>query len=798
VSLANIANIASTSTNSLNTISQNKLGSFFNQIAWNPFKGILDFIAGLLDNILKGLVTYVLTLILNWINGMAKGFFIMMYSICAMTPFLMIDFLELFFRRIAGLDGKITVNGEEVNGDLVLAFIQSDAVWKVFLSFIIVAVGLLFMSTIIAIIRTEMASEKDGNSKGPIFGKAIRAIALFVIVPVASITGIMVSNLLLKVVDGVSKSDSRSSISGMLFYTGVQRANRIQQQDDFAWAFAISAQLSGRAHTIGFNDMFKKQYGYAGTTKGSDYIWWSKETEDINDLKTKSGSKLLEDSVWGAQFSDLATQINFAFRNKLGWGDYSGVQFTNVAPWFFTDYIAFAQGATTFVSAEDSFTLDTYMRGILAVRQLVSFNPLMLAGFSVYNIDLIWYFYNPFLIDYVLIILTATTIIQALMALSIGAAKRIYELCVLFVISPAVVALIPLSDEAYKNWFKNFRGRVLSFYGGVLGINFFFMISPVVMNINFFPEYSIINVANSANYFEVMMNYLPQLLMLTAGVQSIKSISKMISGMIGAEDSLADGEGMMKETMGKIGGALRFAGSVAGGPALAAMKAGGKLASGINKTMGGKKDGEDDSSSAKLAGDTEGGEDKDGGAADAPKSKAPKQTRRGGLFGKDGFLRRTKADEQASKNAAIDEMGLTTKKTPRLNSKLGGLGKKRGGIAGGLGKKIGGNFAGLGKSFKDIGKTFGGLGYAVNDFIAQSTGFDVEKKLNAYNEKKDTRAKKATKKKKQAQTSQEKDQTSQEKAQTSQEKAEKVAKDTQEELRKQQEELRKQQGKEDK
>ena len=108
---------------------------------------------------------------------------------------------------------------------------------------------------------------------------------------------------------------------------------------------------------------------------------------------------------------------------------------------------------------------------------------------SPYSLSVVYFYYglipgaggDGWGYNHVLSILVAFMILKVLFDITCGVLKRAYELVVLYVISPPVVALMPLDDgAAYKGWCKAFIGKTLMAYGGVLAINFFFMLVPIL------------------------------------------------------------------------------------------------------------------------------------------------------------------------------------------------------------------------------------------------------------------------------------------------------------------------------
>lgn len=69
-----------------------------------------------------------------------------------------------------------------------------------------------------------------------------------------------------------------------------------------------------------------------------------------------------------------------------------------------------------------------------------------------------------------------------------GLIGRAYDLYLIIIIYPTACASMPLDEGGYNNWFKNYLGKLLSTYGLILGINFVFMLFPVIESIEFFTQ----------------------------------------------------------------------------------------------------------------------------------------------------------------------------------------------------------------------------------------------------------------------------------------------------------------------
>ena len=94
--------------------------------------------------------------------------------------------------------------------------------------------------------------------------------------------------------------------------------------------------------------------------------------------------------------------------------------------------------------------------------------------------------------------------------------------------------------SAYKNWRQRFIGTVLSGYGTVVAFNLYMMIAEVVSG------------SGMLNFFESdFLNRAVELIFLLVGAMMLKNISKTISGIIGADDAMEQGEGIGKQITDK-------------------------------------------------------------------------------------------------------------------------------------------------------------------------------------------------------------------------------------------------------
>ena len=171
---------------------------------------ILDDIIGYVSDIF----TWITNVHVGFTNlfGHIIGFFAKLIYVIQTGFFWFIDIIQGIFRKVAGLDVYYQ-GGVEQSGDIVYSLLTHPVIIGVLISVTVVAVILLFMATIVAIIRSEWAVQ-GANPKGKIWGQALKSLFFFVMVPVVCILGVFVSNAVLKSIDGATRVGGNDSLSG--------------------------------------------------------------------------------------------------------------------------------------------------------------------------------------------------------------------------------------------------------------------------------------------------------------------------------------------------------------------------------------------------------------------------------------------------------------------------------------------------------------------------------------------------------------------------------------------------------
>ena len=399
------------------------------------------------------------------------------------------DAVQLVFRRVAGLDIYYD-NGVAVEGDLVIKFLQDSTVQAVFFSILIAAIILLFITTFIAVLKTEF-DEKD-NAKGPVFKSALKAIAYFAIVPVVCFLGIMVSNIVLRMLDGATSRDAQS-FSTQLFTAAAWDANRARNDADFAkevylnckWIPGMSSLTLGNTSEVIIEEQQSSSQNSANQSaygQSSGPVVLADGDVTLTAYDQEAIADLIDQAFRGAYAPTTGTAT---IHGNKGW-----------------DY-------------EQTFSV-----------------------FSITNYDLVFYFYDPISYNYLIGYVGGFAICMLMLNLLIGVIQRIFELCVLFVLSPAAVALMPLDGGGrYNAWRGMFVKRVFSAYGPILGMNLVFMVLTLMQDVTIFPDGGI----------NGLYNAIVQLIFIFTGLVSIRSLVDLVTELVGQGDALKQGEATGKQ-----------------------------------------------------------------------------------------------------------------------------------------------------------------------------------------------------------------------------------------------------------
>lgn len=497
------------------------------------------------------------------INGAFGWLWRLFYAIFVLAIGRICDICQLLFRKFAGLD-TVRYANKQTDGDIVMALINDKSVQNVFWAMLVLAVLLLLITTFVATIKTEF--NKDGkNSKKPVFQGAIRAMANFVLVPVIIMFGMFMGNALLKAIDGATSISNRTSLSSQIFLVGAYNANRARSYCN------ITYKTNGQIESVVYTNE-----GSGSNIQSFGKILVGGETTNTNAGTANFG--IFYDNVTAGYTA--ADKIDDAFSSNLTLTqndlsslnasqrslDYSAQRFY-YGGWFFDDFATAGEYGTT---DRPSIT------------------------FSIYNITLVYYYYDlsPIAFDYISSTFSLIVCAYVYITTVLGLIKRLFMMVTLFVISPPITALYPLDGgKALGNWRSAFISETLAAYSTVVVMNVFQMLLPLVMKIQLFSRSDLgknwlLDALLLGGVSIDFMNRIGVMLIILGALTFFKSATGTISKILSIGDATGAGIDGVRNMTRNVARAAAGVGAAVGGGVIIG-KGIGKAVKGTGKAVKG-------------------------------------------------------------------------------------------------------------------------------------------------------------------------------------------------------------------
>ncbi len=490
---------------------------------------------------LGGLFSSIKQIFMEIFNFIPKIIYLLYASLACV-----IDVLQLFFRKLAGLD-VYYVDGNARTGDLVTNFIggilgfTSDgfsysALSTVFWAFIVFGIIMVFITTFVAIIKSHYSYD-DKAAKGPMqyVYTGVKAIINIAAVPIIVFLGLYVSQAILTALDSISSTSSGTIVAAFGETTDSQGKTISVASRDLRSTKTLTGQT-----TYVYYDVFG--YGSSITYSGKTPAEVSEDdlalTASAN--VTFSGSIFKLAAFNGNRARSGEYSVGGGFTGGGGASDGSGLKLFQSAT---TDDQLADLIDTAFSSnlhLKDSYDLVYRGDGIDAIKYIKGFRTLKFNSFSKFNIGLVWYYYDLWSFNFIVGFAACIMCTSLFLNIIMGLITRIFMCIGLFLVAPPLFGLAPLDGgKAAKSWQENFIKQALMAYGAVVGMNLFLIILPFINNIDFF------NIA--------IADLLAQTLIIITGLVSIKSFIAMLSVLINAENANSTGNDIKSE-VGKVAG----------------------------------------------------------------------------------------------------------------------------------------------------------------------------------------------------------------------------------------------------
>ena len=194
----------------------------------------LGGIVSSLTDALRSGIGWFLDTIFSWLlDTVWTAIATVIYQTVIMPMLMFIDGISIVFRKFAGL-GSYTSHGVvHTNSDFLYTLITNSTIMNIFWSMLILGVILLFITTFVAVIKsetTELGDSKGGNNKVKILKQTFRTILNFAIVPICAVVGIMMGNVLLRSLDQATGGENgyTGGMGNRVFVSSAYNANRVR------------------------------------------------------------------------------------------------------------------------------------------------------------------------------------------------------------------------------------------------------------------------------------------------------------------------------------------------------------------------------------------------------------------------------------------------------------------------------------------------------------------------------------------------------------------------------------------
>ena len=408
----------------------------------------------------------------------------------------LIDFCQAGFRKLAGLD-PIIISNETYTGDTIYKIITDalftgryPAVQTVFWSLIILGVFMLFMTSIVALIRLEYNPDKDkGNSKSGVVKNFFKAIFSFAIIPIACLFGMYLSNALVGIVDTATASNAVTNVEI------TQRFDKWSAVEDSNQDSAVygSDTLTSRTSTYLAYDIF-----------GLHIPTTSQPFSGIIFKACAYGSNRIRNSEG---FYNIIVQQNYDFLNNSN-NQATAAEIVDVG---FSINAKLKTPCNLNTSAVEAYFKDSSLG-----KNAFDWSYSGIKSLSKYNVNAVFYFYNLWTFNYIVAFAAVISIGKLYLSFLLYLMQRLFEIMGLFVISPISVSLMPLDDgNALKTWRSTFASKFILLIIMVGSLN---LINPVI------------NICQNIQFFGIkILDYLMLTFFIVAAFNAVDSLNKMFT-----------------------------------------------------------------------------------------------------------------------------------------------------------------------------------------------------------------------------------------------------------------------------
>lgn len=416
----------------------------------------------------------------------------------------LIDLCQMAFRKMAGLD-SVTISGESYTGDSVYKIITDalftsryPAIKTIFWSLIILGVFMLFITSLIALVRIEYNPDKEkGNSKAGIVKNFFKAIFSFAIVPIACIFGMFLFNSLVGVVNTITTQPVLNSTEVTTYYSqwnavadsnkdsGVYDEGTLDKVENAYMAYEVFG-LHIPTNVQPFSGMVFRAcaYGSNRVRNNKDYFLVLKNNKVLGFL-----DKFNEQG-------DAADIIDTGFAINAKLKETSNLS-KDIVDTFYGDCSKFINFGTWRYHNIESL--------------------------SKYNVNAVYFFYDLWSFNYIVAFVAVVSIGKLYFGFVLYLMQRLFEIIGLFLVSPISISLMPLDNgDSLKTWRTLF---ITKFTLLVIMVGTLNLISPLLA------------ICDNIQFFNIpFIDYILTTFFLIAAFNAVDSLNKMFAKIFTGDD----------------------------------------------------------------------------------------------------------------------------------------------------------------------------------------------------------------------------------------------------------------------
>ncbi len=478
----------------------------------------------------------------------------------------LLDFMQLAFRKLAGLDVYYDANGNKISGDIVTNFIAGvlgidfdggsgvafdySILTTVFWSFVLFGVIITFVSVFVALIKSHYNYDEK-SAKGPMqhVYAGLKAILNIFVVPLVVVLGLYVSQAVLTALDSISSGPTAATLTD--FDTSKLQPTLTTRSG------AVNTQDAGERTYIYYDIFGMGSDVFYGASSGT---WEGWRADDLGKIAATT------QTFSGMLFRVAAYNANRARTGQIQVGnttiygleengifsspreDSNVSQQESLANMIDTAFVCDLHLSDDYLNSHITVHYDK--NGALEWTSLSWFTNFLtgrIAAFSKFNVGAVWYYYDLWKFNFIVGFGGVIVCITLFLNIILGLITRIFMCLGLFLVAPPMFGLSPLDGPqgAAKRWREAFLKQLLMVYGAILGMNIFFLILPLMNQINFFDL--------------AVPDYLMQVLVIIVGLVSVKAFIAMVSSVVGSEDANKTGGDISKDVGTVAGKAAKLA-----------------------------------------------------------------------------------------------------------------------------------------------------------------------------------------------------------------------------------------------